>query len=108
MIEELDADGEFRGHTLRNEGDDPGHTALHKLKEDIINRVITCVDSRLRSFAEDDIFIPADILDPTNYPSKNDKEDLMEYGNGHFQILTDHFKPLLIKQGYDLNKINPE
>ena len=106
VMGELSRD-EFRGHTLSKQGDDPDHTGFHKLAADTIINIVRCVDSRLRSFAED-VFVAADILDPTNYPSRIDKEGLMEYGNNHVQILTDHFQSLLIKQGCEINKIHSE
>lgn len=52
------------------------------------------------------MIMATEILDPSNYSS--DSEALLNYGLDEVQTISDHFKPLLLKKGCDVIKIEKE
>ncbi|XP_023698486.2 zinc finger protein 862-like isoform X1 [Paramormyrops kingsleyae] len=110
---EMKSDGFYRGHKLtkgtgRRDEVDFITTEFMMLRNDTIDKVISCVSSRLQDFIDNEIIIASSILDISNIPGVSEKEALLEYGVDHLTTLTKHFETVLVAQGCVLSEIERE
>ncbi|WAR14526.1 hypothetical protein MAR_004631, partial [Mya arenaria] len=54
------------------------------------------------------IFLSCHVFDPKNWPSDEERQALILYGDGDLQALYDHFETPLINAGCDLNSAKSE
>ncbi|PIK38162.1 putative zinc finger protein [Apostichopus japonicus] len=92
----------FNGVELQARSTEP----FKRQTTDIINTIVSCIGTRFSSYKDDPVIMATEILDPSNYPS--DPEALLDYGLDEVQTISDHFKPLLLKKGCDVTKIEKE
>ena len=73
----------------------------------IIDDLISSMNERFSSFSEE-VLLATEILDPSNYPSLMEMDELLEYGIEEVQTLCAHFQELLVMKKCDVGKVVEE
>eukprot|EP00057_Strongylocentrotus_purpuratus_P009058 XP_011663532.1 PREDICTED: zinc finger protein 862-like [Strongylocentrotus purpuratus] len=75
-------------------------------KVKVLKSVSTCLETRLADFGDDPIIKAAKILDPIGYPS--DVQEAVDFGIDEIHTLCDHFRPLLMAKGCEVELVEVE
>ncbi|KAG1705836.1 DNA topoisomerase 2-beta [Nymphon striatum] len=69
----------------------------------VVQSVMDCITARLASIYEDPLYLACHIFDHKNWPDRNNRDALLQYGSGDIQVLYDHFSVLLQNTGCDID-----
>lgn len=95
---------QFRGHKLKTSDNTIAVFQRNSLR--VLNLIITSIEERFQNFTEDEIIVAADIMEPANIPIE--RAILATYGNNEVELLTNHFKDIMIENGCCLDDIPRE
>ena len=80
--------------------------AFQKSRSKYIDLVSNCVKGRFDDLQQKDVFKGARLLDIMSWPTE--KDAVVMFGHAEVSLLTDHFKPLLLKRKYSPDGIITE
>ena len=96
---ELDGN-KYKDETLHNS---IGGATLDRERSRVVQSVMDCITARLASIHEDPLYLACHIFDHKNWPDRNNRDALLQYGSGDIQVLYDHFSVLLQNTGCDID-----
>ncbi|KAG1682561.1 Bardet-Biedl syndrome 2 [Nymphon striatum] len=76
---------------------------LDRERSRVVQSVMDCITARLASIHEDPLYLACHIFDHKNWPDRNNRDALLQYGSGDIQVLYDHFSVLFQNTGCDID-----
>lgn len=71
-----------------------------------LRSILNCTETRFKSFSEDEVLLAAEVFDPANFPTENEK--LPTYGVKEIGVLTKHFAEVIESQGCEIGAVDRE